>query len=125
MDRKPLNKIKLDELIELGKFHNNYRKLAGLIMRDSIGIIKTKYREIIKGEKVVDENLNQISQNKKRKIINENYKKILDQISSDYYKIGDQYFRMNIVYLRKLENLEDVLNLIPTKGTKRALEVII
>ena len=57
------------------------------------------------------------------KILSERYKKILDQISLDYNKIGDQCFRMNIVYLSKLENLEDVLNLIKTKGIKRALEV--
>ena len=125
MDTKPQNKIKLDELIELGKFHKNYKKLAGIIMRESIGIIKNKYREIIKGEKTINIDPNQIScQNIPTKILSEKYKKILDQISLDYNKIEDQYFRMNIVYLRKLENLEEVLNLIKTKGIKRALQVI-
>jgi hypothetical protein len=124
MDRKPINKINLEELIELGKCHKNYKKLAGIIMRESIGIIKNKYREIIKGEKPIEENPIQSSKNIQTKILSQKYKTVLDQISLDYTKLEDQYFRMNIVYLRKLENLEDVLNLIPTKGKKRALDVI-
>ena len=101
LDTKPHIPIKLDELIELGKFHKNYKRLAGIIMRESIKIIKNKYKEIINADKKIVE-----KQIFPPGIFNEKYKKILDEISSDYNEIGDQNFRMNIVYLRKLENFQ-------------------
>lgn len=92
-----------------------------MIIRDSIDIIKYKLSKTINSsEKNFSALINQKLNNKN--ILNEKYNTILDEIKFDYSKL-EPNFQFNIKILRQLENLEEVLDLLETKGISTALEV--
>lgn len=124
IDQKTNNAVNIDELIQLAKVNKSWEKLCELIIRDSIEIINSKAGRLInifdQSEKFIGlQSFRQLPKN----ILNEKYKKILDELKFEYDKLPPN-FQFNIKILRQLENLEEVLNVLEAKGVSKALEVL-
>ncbi len=123
MDQKPENAVNFDELIKLAKINKSWEKLCQLIIRDSIEIINSKSARFINYFDRERTNgsiygYRQLAKN----VLNEKYKKILDELKFEYDKFTPS-FQFNIKILRQLENVEEVLNVLETKGVSKALDV--
>jgi len=122
MDQKAGYAVNIDELIQLAKLNKSWEKLCELIIRDSIELINSKAGRLINifdQEKFIGlQNYRQLSKN----ILNEKYKKILDELKFEYDKLNPN-FQFNIKILRQLENVEEVLNILENKGVYEALKV--
>ena len=122
MDQKAGYAVNIDELIQLAKLNKSWEKLCELIIRDSVELINSKAGRLIN---IFDQekfnglqNYRQLSKN----ILNEKYKKILDELKFEYDKLNPN-FQFNIKILRQLENVEEVLNILENKGVYEALKV--
>jgi len=123
MDNRHSELINIDELIQLAKIHKSWKNLCKLIIQDSIEIINSKSSKLINNfdqDKVYNIQYYRILP---KSIFNEKYKKILEEIKLEYDKI-EPNLQFNIKILRKLENIEEVLNVYETKGVSKALDVI-
>jgi len=122
MDQKAGYAVNIDELIQLAKLNKSWEKLCELIIRDSVELINSKAGRLINifdQEKFIGlQNYRQLSKN----ILNEKYKKILDELKFEYDKLNPN-FQFNIKILRQLENVEEVLNILENKGVYEALKV--
>jgi len=122
MDQKAGYSVNIDELIQLAKLNKSWEKLCELIIRDSVELINSKAGRLINifdQEKFIGlQNYRQLSKN----ILNEKYKKILDELKFEYDKLNPN-FQFNIKILRQLENVEEVLNILENKGVYEALKV--
>lgn len=122
MDQKPSFDFNVDELIQLAKLNKSWEKLCELIIRDSLEIIYSKSAKLIN---IFDQGKNPYLQTYRvlpKNILNEKYKKILDELKFEYDKLNPT-FQFNIKILRQLENVEEVLNILETKGLSKALDV--
>ena len=124
MDQKTGNAVNLDELIQLAKINKSWEKLCELVIRDSIEIINSKSSRLINifdHEKIGGQ---YAYRNLPKNVLNEKYKKILDELKFEYDKLNPN-FQFNIKILRQLENVEEVLNVLETKGVSKALDVCV
>jgi hypothetical protein len=122
MDQKTGNVVNTDELIQLAKIYKSWEKLCELIIRDSIEIINSKSEMLIGFLDRERSDRQYAYRQLPKNILNEKYKKILDELKLEYDKFTPN-FQFNIKILRQLENVEEVLNTLQTKGVCKALEV--
>lgn len=123
MDQKKSDAVNLNELIQLAKINKSWEKLCELIIRDSIEIINSKSACLINIFEHERTNGQYAYRQLPKNVLNEKYKKILDELKFEYDKLNPS-FQFNIKILRQLENVEEVLNVLETKGVSKALDVI-
>jgi len=123
IDQKSGNVVNIDELIQLAKIYKSWEKLCELIIRDSIDIINSKSSMLINIFDRERSDGKYAYRQLPRNILNEKYKKILDELKLEYDKLTPN-FQFNVKILRQLENIEEVLNTLESKGISKAYEVL-
>lgn len=121
------NKANYTTLIQLARNFKMYNELLSLITNSSIDMIKKKtpkalYKPEIHGTNAYGNPYKVHTDDYYNNNITNQYKSILDDIANSISNY-DQNFRINFKFLRQLESIQEIYELITNDKIQKALEV--